>query len=60
MDDDPTGGHVFAGTTTGIYESVDAAESWQLLEATASFGRIRTLLTGVIGGTSVILAGGAT
>ena len=26
--DDPWGAHVFAGTHSGVYESVDAAETW--------------------------------
>ena len=35
--DDPKGGHVFAGTHSGIYESKDFAESWELAKETASW-----------------------
>ena len=57
--DDPAGGHVFAGTTTGIYESVDFAESWQFIPGSAALGRIRTLRVGRIDGTTHVIAAGA-
>ena len=34
---DTKGGHVFAGTHSGIYESTDFAESWQLVNETANW-----------------------
>lgn len=43
-------GHVFAGTGTGIYESKDGAESWQLLNETASFGTVMSFREGTING----------
>ena len=58
--EDAAGGHVYAGTTTGIYESLDAAETWRFVPASAPMGHIRTLSAGVIGGHAQILASGAT
>lgn len=57
--DDPAGGHVFLGTTTGIYESIDFADSWHLINGSATLGRIRTLRVGRIGGVAHLIAAGA-
>ena len=55
--DDPTGAHVFAGTHSGVYESVDAAETWARCEETKGWGNVRSFRQGVIGGVDYILAG---
>ena len=54
--DDPKGGHVFAGTHTGIYESRDFAESWQLANETASWGGVQWFKQAVIDGKDYIVA----
>jgi len=54
--DDPQGGHVLAGTGTGIYESNDGAASWQLVKETVSFGTVMSFREGTIKGKQYILA----
>ena len=54
--DDPKGGHVFAGTHTGIYESKDFAESWQLANETASWGGVQWFKQVVVDGKDYIVA----
>lgn len=54
--DDPNGGHVFAGTHTGIYESKDFAESWQLANETANWGNVQWFKQAVIDGKDYIIA----
>ena len=54
--DDPKGGHVFAGTHTGIYESKDFAESWQLASETASWGGVQWFKQVVVDGKDYIVA----
>jgi hypothetical protein len=34
------GGHVFAGTHAGIYESTDFASNWALRNETAGWGQV--------------------
>eukprot|EP01079_Euglenida_sp_SAG-EU17-18_P006060 gene6060-1085_t len=57
--DDKHGGHVYAGTASGVYESVDFAATWTFLPATAPFGRVRTLAVGSVGGSLHVLASAA-
>ena len=47
---DPKGSHVFAGTHSGIYESTDAAESWQVVNETADIGPVMSFRVGEIAG----------
>ena len=54
--DDPKGGHVFAGTHTGIYESKDFAESWQLANETATWGAVQWFKQAVIASKDYIVA----
>jgi len=54
--DDPKGGHVFAGTHTGIYESKDFAESWQLANETANWGGVQWFKQAVVDGKDYIVA----
>jgi len=54
--DDPTGGHVLVGTSTGIYESVDAAASWTFLKETTGWGNVMSFREGVIKGEPFIFA----
>ena len=54
--DDPQGSHVLAGTHSGIYESTDGAESWQLRNETASWGSVMSFRQGVIDGKPYIFA----
>ena len=58
--DDPKGGHVFAGTHSGIYESKDSAESWELVNETASWGAVMSFRQGVIDGKDYIVANSLT
>ena len=57
--DSPMGSHVFAGTYSGIYESLDAAESWTLCNETRGWGDVISFRAGVIQGKDYILANGA-
>jgi hypothetical protein len=57
--DDPKGGHVFAGTHSGIYESKDFAESWQLANETANWGMVLSFRQGKIDGKDYIVANAA-
>ena len=54
---DPTGGHVLAGTSTGIYESLDGAGSWSRIPASVNFGLVYSLANGTINGKAYVLAG---
>jgi len=54
--DDPQGNHVFAGTATGIYESKDGAESWQLANETKEIGGVVSFREAVISGEKYIIA----
>ena len=54
--DDPKGGHVLAGTHSGIYESHDFAESWTFRNETKSWGATMSFREGVIGGKPYIFA----
>ena len=57
--DKADGSHVFAGTHTGIYESLDAAESWTFRNETRGWGGVMSFREGVIQGQDYILANGA-
>ena len=54
--DDKTGNHVFAGTHSGVYESTDGAENWELAVETAGWGTVMSFLPGMIGGKPYIIA----
>ena len=54
--DDASGAHVFVGTHTGIYESVDGAESWALRNETKTWGSVMSFRAGQIGSEPYILA----
>lgn len=54
--DNAEGDHVFAGTHSGIYESVDGASTWTLFNETATWGSVMSFRQGVIGGVSYIVA----
>ena len=56
--DDPQGSHVFAGTHSGVYESKDGAESWQVVSETASWGAVMSFREATIDGKQYIIANG--
>ena len=56
--DDKMGGHVLCGTHSGIYESKDGAETWQLANETASIGGVMSFRQAVIAGKPYIVANG--
>lgn len=51
--------HVFAGTHSGIYESVDGADSWRLRSESKDWGNVMSFREGRIGGRAFILANSA-
>jgi len=46
--DDPQGSHVLAGTHSGIYESMDSAETWELCNETADWGPVMSFREAII------------
>lgn len=53
---DPMGSHVIAGTSSGIYESKDAAATWKLFNETAGWGVVWGFKEASIGGEQYIVA----
>ena len=53
--DDPTGGHVFCGTHSGVYESKDFAETWTFRNDTTGWGSVMSFREGLIGGVKCVL-----
>jgi photosystem II stability/assembly factor-like uncharacterized protein len=56
--DDPQGGHVLAGTASGIFESTDSAESWEFCNETTGWGAVMSFREAVIAGDKYIVANG--
>jgi hypothetical protein len=50
------GQHVLCGTPTGVWESVDGARSWKLIEQTKAFGQCHSFRRAAIGGKSYVFA----
>jgi hypothetical protein len=57
--DEAAGTHVFAGTHSGIYESLDGAESWVLRNETSTWGSVMSFRSSTIRGEPYILANAA-
>lgn len=54
---DEKGDHVFCGVPGGIYETIDAAASWKLVNGSDAFGTCYTFKNGTIGNEPYIFAG---
>jgi hypothetical protein len=54
---DTNGDHLYVGTPSGIWESTDAAGSWNFVPETKAFGRAVSFRNGTINGESYVLVG---
>jgi hypothetical protein len=54
---DDVGDHLFVGTGSGMYETIDGAKTWVQVTATNSFGGCGSFRNGTINGKSYLFAG---